>query len=116
MLSGDFGKWARKTGFRLPHKVIKFHFFTQYGYVFIDLSHLNGTLCESRWIFPELLKSAPSAPLPTSSSGTPNIRDRGTRAPPMGFSQIAFTYFGVAMGTFIPAIVLPNIRNKCARE
>jgi hypothetical protein len=82
--------------------------------VSFSLLHLNGTLRESRWIFLELLKSAPSASLPTSTSGTLNIRDRGARAPSVGFSPIAFTYFGVAMRTFMPAIVLPNIWNQCA--
>jgi hypothetical protein len=28
LLSGDFRKWARETGSRLPHNVITFHFFT----------------------------------------------------------------------------------------
>jgi hypothetical protein len=56
-----------------------------------SLLYLNGTLSESRWIFSELLKSALSGSLPTSSSGTLNIRDRRMRAPSIGFSPIAFT-------------------------
>jgi hypothetical protein len=43
MPAGDFGKWARKTGSHLAHNVIKFHFFTEYGY-FSLLYHINNSI------------------------------------------------------------------------
>jgi hypothetical protein len=97
MLSGDCRKWGHE---QVPGRRIKKSNSTfSHEMVVFLLPYLNGRLCESRWVFPELLKSAPSAPLPTSSSGTLNIRDSWTRARSIGFPPTAFTYFGIAMQT-----------------